>query len=143
MEGCFSWSQQFAVLDTEQKSCEHGDAIIYRNLRTVPALPSTSTRSPSTNFWVACSQAMTTGIPYSLATIAAWESELPVSATTAEAMVNSGVQAGLVLGQTRISPAWSLSERCQQVIYIGSGQPLIAAKNIIKEIAGKEGDTVE
>src|SRR5690606_39934782 len=51
---------------------------------------------------------MTAGIPYSLATIAAWEARPPVSTTTAAARWNSGVHDGLVYGQTSTSPAASL-----------------------------------
>ena len=46
----------------------------------------------------------TAGMPYSRATMAACDSSPPVSATTAEAEANSGVQAGSVAWQTRTSP---------------------------------------
>ena len=51
--------------------------------RTVPAEPSTRTRSPSGARVVALPQPTTAGIPSSRATIAAWDSGAPTSVTTA------------------------------------------------------------
>lgn len=59
---------------------------------------------------VARGTASTAGIPASQATIAAWESTPPVSTTTADAMVNSGVHAESVLRQTSTSPGWALGK---------------------------------
>ena len=49
---------------------------------------------------------ITTGIPYSLPTIAAWERLAPLSTTTPLIIENTGVQLGEVLAATRMSPSW-------------------------------------
>src|SRR5262245_66658973 len=45
---------------------------------------------------------------YSRATMAQWLRMPPVSDTTALAVENRGVQAGMVMSHTRMSPAWTL-----------------------------------
>ena len=47
---------------------------------------------------------VTDGSPYSLHTIAAWQVKPPMSVTAALILVKIGAQAGLVVGQTSISP---------------------------------------
>ena len=62
----------------------------------------------------------TAGIWYSRATIAVCDRMPPWSVTTAEAMPKSGVQGGIVAGQTRISPVLqplaSSSERITRAV---------------------------
>ena len=53
---------------------------------------------------VATAVPSTAGMPYSRATIELWLSGPPMSVTTAAAMANSGVQAGVVMLATRTSP---------------------------------------
>ena len=83
-----------------QRATERGVS----SVRTRPALPSTVTTWPSWRRVVASRTPSTAGMPYSRATMAACDSSPPVSATTAEAEANSGVQAGSVAWQTRTSP---------------------------------------
>lgn len=71
-------------------------------------MPSTRIFCPSLSILVTLSTATTAGIPYSLATIAAWDTGLPISVTIAEATLNRGVQTGAVKGATNISPFLSL-----------------------------------
>ena len=75
--------------------------IIYNNVIT-PFVPSTLILCPSFNILVALSIATTAGIPYSLATIAAWDVGLPISVTAAAATLKRGVQIGDVYGDTSI-----------------------------------------
>src|SRR5690606_32653191 len=63
---------------------------------TRPVDPSTLISGPGRSRRVPSPVPMTAGRPYSRATIAAWEPTPPVSATTAAARWNRGVQAGLV-----------------------------------------------
>ncbi len=58
---------------------------------TVPLAPSSVTICPSVTEWVAVCVPLTAGMPYSRATMAAWESCPPVSATTAAASAKRGV----------------------------------------------------
>ena len=60
---------------------------------------------------VACPVPTTAGMPYSRATIAAWDIVPPMSETAALILPNTGAQLGAVIGQTRISPVctWSSS----------------------------------
>ena len=74
---------------------------------TVPAVPSTRTRSPVLSRIVALPQPTTAGMPSSLATIAAWESGAPTSVITAAARGKSGVQPTLVIVVTSTSPGCS------------------------------------
>ena len=71
---------------------------------TRPWSPSTITRAPVVSAVVPSPVPITAGMPYSRATIAACDASPPWSTTTAAARVNSGVQAGLVAGQTSTSP---------------------------------------
>src|SRR5690606_39663027 len=89
-----------AVAGQIQVSCHEISVVIV----TVPALPSTVMRAPSRSPSIAPRTPRTAGMPYSRATIAAWDSTPPVSVTTPAAMRSSGVQAGSVYGQTRTSP---------------------------------------
>lgn len=76
--------------------------------QTWPVLPLMVMVDEGMRTVVALGTASTAGIPASLATIAALEqSTPPVSVTTADAMVNSGVHAGSVLRQTSTSPGWT------------------------------------
>src|SRR6185503_1216343 len=74
---------------------------------TCPRPPSTWIHCPSLRVLVPFIVPITAGMPYSRATIAAWEADPPVSTTTAAARWNRGVQAGLVTGATRTSPVRS------------------------------------
>ncbi|MCG8350228.1 MAG: hypothetical protein MI924_20880 [Chloroflexales bacterium] len=55
--------------------------------------------------WVATPVPIITGMSYSRATIEPWTSAPPMSATSPFAWENRGVQAGVVVGQTRTCPA--------------------------------------
>ena len=59
----------------------------------MPRVPSTNSDAPSGRR-VALPVPRTAGIPYSRATMAAWDNGPPESATTAEARANSGVPGG-------------------------------------------------
>jgi hypothetical protein len=55
---------------------------------------------------VASSAPLTSGMPNSRATMAACAKLPPTSVTVAAAMLNSGVQTGVVAWATRTSPGW-------------------------------------
>ena len=76
---------------------------------TVPAVPSTSMRSPVRMRLVALLSDTTHGMPSSRLTIAACENGAPTSTTTADAPTNSGVHDGSVMGATRTSSGSSSS----------------------------------
>src|SRR4030065_942690 len=71
---------------------------------TIPVFPSTLTVSPVLRTEVAIPVPVTDGSPYSLHTMAAWQVRPPMSVTEALILVKIGAQAGLVVGQTSISP---------------------------------------
>lgn len=84
----------------------------------VPWAPSTVIVCPLVICRVALPVPSTAGMPYSRATIEPWLSGPPISVTTAEAIANSGVQAGVVMPATRISPG------CKQRAHHRSHIPL-------------------
>ena len=83
--------------------------------RTVPAVPSTSTTSPSCKAVVPTIVAHTHGTPYSLLMIAACVSSPPPSHTAAAIRSNAGVQLGDVAAHTSTSPCRSstMSSACE------------------------------
>src|SRR5207249_3962867 len=96
-----------AVADNEgdfARQTRHQSSIL-----TSPVRPSTVIRSPSLIIAVAPGQPTTAGSPYSRAAIAACERRPPESVTRAPAIENSGVQLGVVVTQTRTSPAPNLA----------------------------------
>src|SRR4051812_45607878 len=82
--------------------------VAHDRIVTTPASPSTRTRSPVLIRAVALPVPTTAGMPYSRATIAAWDMIPPMSETVAAILPNTGVQLGEVTGATRISPSASL-----------------------------------
>jgi len=72
---------------------------------TVPALPSTRTRSPVHSTRLPLRVFTTHGMPSSLATTAAWLSAPPMSTTSAEERNMIDAQLGSVVGVTRTSPS--------------------------------------
>src|SRR5215212_7489827 len=94
------------LIDGASEVPAHGAESAWRVERssTVPAVPSTRTRSPVFNRIVASPQPTTAGIPSSRATIAAWDNGAPTSVTTAAARGKSGVQPTLVTVVTNTSP---------------------------------------
>src|SRR5919108_5484760 len=77
-------------------------------MRTIPWEPSTVRSMPSLRTVVPTTVPTTHGMRYSRETMAQWLRTPPVSEITALAVENSGVQAGIVISQTRISPDWTL-----------------------------------
>ena len=91
---------------------------------TRPEPPSTVTSWPLLRSLVPRPVPMIAGIPYSRATMAACEASPPESTTTAAARWKSGVQDGLVAGQTRISPSFRVpNSRWFAYDPDGSGHP--------------------
>src|SRR5919201_6291171 len=82
--------------------------VAHERIVTTPASPSTRMRSPVEMRAVALPVPTTAGMPYSRATIAAWDMIPPMSDTAAATLPNTGVQLGEVTGATRISPSLSL-----------------------------------
>src|SRR5256714_15601535 len=76
-------------------------------MRTIPREPSTVIFIPSLITDVPIMVPTTQGMRYSRATMAQCERIPPVSATTALAVLNSGVHGGSVISHTRTSPACS------------------------------------
>ena len=74
-------------------------------------MPLTRMWSPVLMIWVAFLPRVTVptteGMSYSRAQMAAWASMPPESVTTALILLNSGVQAGVVNGATRMSSGWT------------------------------------
>ena len=85
-------------------------------MRTTPASPSTSIRSPVWMIVVAKPVPHTAGIRYSRDTIAVWDSAPPVSQTQPAICENAGVQLGVVKTQTRISPGSTSPRKSDEVI---------------------------
>ncbi len=83
---------------------------IYSFSVTVPAEPSTVIICPVRMRLVAEPTPRTAGMPYSRATIELWLSSPPISVTIAAARANRGVQAGVVVTATRMSPGLHLVE---------------------------------
>ncbi len=126
---------------------------------TTPMFPSTLMMSPSRIELVAFQVPTTAGIPYSRAAIAAWVNMPPVSVTTPAIFRNSGVQAVLVAGQTRISPDWRVGELLEAQDHAGrsfdharsSGEPLqpldhlllaLGVKHLVHDAEDLEGDRI-
>ena len=92
----------------------HDRTTVSAQVSTSPVPPSTVTICPSRSRIVASPVPTTAGIPYSRATWDECEATPPVSVTTAAARAKRGVQAGVVAGATRTSPACNLSNSASE-----------------------------
>ena len=103
-------SASIAHMQHSAKEERHRDASKSRGVLphhrsvTVPAEPSTVISWPLVMRCVALPVPITAGMPYSRATIEPWARMPPMSVTSPRAWAKSGVQAGVVVGQTRIVP---------------------------------------